>query len=107
MGEHGIYFDPFDIDSIINVLESSLNNSSDLVKSLNLTSKRCKLFTVQKSVSETHDCYKKILATRKKIIMGNVKNEYIQKTLLINEFDDLVCDVKNIISNNLFQLIQV
>lgn len=61
LGKHGIYFDPFDIDSIINVLESSLNNSSDLVKNLDLTSKRCELFTVQKSVSETHDCYKKII----------------------------------------------
>jgi glycosyltransferase involved in cell wall biosynthesis len=61
LGEHGIYFDPFDIDSIINVLESSLSNPSYLLNSLNLTSKRCQLFTIQKSVSETQNCYKKII----------------------------------------------
>lgn len=61
LGENGIYFDPKDIESIKFVIENSLNDSLFLQNNINLTKSRCSLFTVEKSVSETHQCYYKTI----------------------------------------------
>lgn len=61
LGNHGIYFDPNNIESIISTLETSLFDLNFLANNLKLTKYRCEHFRIDKSVSDTFNCYRKII----------------------------------------------